>query len=95
MNRSKGRDKGKGRGKRAFVVAAGLAVGAVAGLAVTVAGERMAEWIVRHSGRYNPGPIPPHNPYEQYRQRDTNPCPNGQQYTEWCGCQPPTYGGDC
>lgn len=22
-------------------------------------------------------------------------CPDGSDYTEWCGCDPPSYGDDC
>ena len=22
-------------------------------------------------------------------------CPDGREWTEWCGCEPPVYGDDC
>lgn len=25
----------------------------------------------------------------------TPQCPDGRDYTEWCGCDPPIYGDDC
>ena len=26
---------------------------------------------------------------------DVIECPDGREYTEWCGCEPPVYGDDC
>lgn len=68
-------------------------IGAVIGLGVGEAVMVVGVWVF--TPKPIEQPIPPYNPYIQQRSADTNPCPNGQLYTEWCGCQGPHYGSDC